>query len=130
VLFWSTCPSCSREFARVKGVLTWFDESFAAFLAEMHWHGGQNEIWFEAIFGELDEDTSPDRVTFGCRLGSVEGQEELACSLLRPKDGDEFGGRRLDRDEALAHPWLERFWEVVDFLVLHEPTIHAHAYGH
>ena len=35
-------------------------------------------------------------------------------------------GRRLDREEALAHPWLGAFWNVVDFLAAREPTITAH----
>jgi hypothetical protein len=37
-------------------------------------------------------------------------------------------GRKLNRDEALGHPWLNAFWEVMDWLILNDPTLHEHVY--
>ena len=35
-------------------------------------------------------------------------------------------GRKLSRDEALAHPWVATFWQVVDLLATEDPTINGH----
>ena len=32
-------------------------------------------------------------------------------------------GERLDREQALKHPWLGEFWEVVDLVLLSDPTV-------
>jgi hypothetical protein len=32
-------------------------------------------------------------------------------------------GRKLDRDEALEHPWLADFWSVVDFLLIEDTEV-------
>jgi hypothetical protein len=37
-------------------------------------------------------------------------------------------GKKLLRDEALAHPWLGDFWEVVDFVLLTDPDVRQHVY--
>ena len=37
-------------------------------------------------------------------------------------------GKKLSRDEALAHPWLPDFWEVVDFVLLTDPDVRRHIY--
>jgi hypothetical protein len=29
-------------------------------------------------------------------------------------------------DEAHSHPWLDRFWTIVDVLVIEEPTMAEH----
>ena len=34
------------------------------------------------------------------------------------------------RDEALAHPRIDEFWEIVDYVLLTDPVVHVHVYGH
>jgi hypothetical protein len=41
-----------------------------------------------------------------------------------------FWGIKLSRDEALAHPRIDEFWEIVDYVLLTDPVVHAHVYGH
>ena len=37
-------------------------------------------------------------------------------------------GRKLTRDEALAHPRLQEFWDCVDWLMLADPLLHENVY--
>ena len=36
----------------------------------------------------------------------------------------------LTREAALAHPAIDDFWAVVDFVLQHDPTVNHHVYGH
>ena len=89
------------------------------------------EVYIDVILGtwpdEIEE--ANDRVTFGCRFGPVEGQTESACSLvpgaaMAPEPVSPLFGERLDREQAQKHPWLGEFWEVVDLVILTDPTVH------
>ena len=42
---------------------------------------------------------------------------------------DPIFGRKLTREEALAHPWLDNYWSVVDFILTEDPIVHDHVYG-
>ena len=37
-------------------------------------------------------------------------------------------GAVLSREQALAHPRLPEFWQVVDFVLAEDPLVHAHLY--
>jgi hypothetical protein len=39
-------------------------------------------------------------------------------------------GHKLTRGEALGHPRLSEFWDVIDFVVGSDPLVHEHHYGH
>ena len=41
-----------------------------------------------------------------------------------------FWGVKLGRDEVLSHSRIAEFWEVVDYVLLTHPDVHAHIYGH
>ncbi|WP_018801936.1 hypothetical protein [Salinispora arenicola] len=44
-------------------------------------------------------------------------------------DGPLFG-QKLSCEQALAHPRINDFWQVMDFIVETEPLVHEHLYGH
>jgi hypothetical protein len=47
-------------------------------------------------------------------------------SLMKPvRPESELTGRLLSRDEALAHPRVQDFWALMDWLVWNEPDLHA-----
>ena len=78
-----------------------------------------------------EEPDYPDQVTFGCRLGPVEGQDGPAASLVtggENKSDHPLFGVKLDREAALEHPRLADFWEVIDWLVVNDPTLHENVY--
>jgi hypothetical protein len=71
-------------------------------------------------------------VTFGCRVGPVEGVDGNACTLVpaaeKASDSPMYG-TKLTRDEALAHPWLPLYWEVIDLIMEADQTVSRHFHG-
>jgi hypothetical protein len=64
--------------------------------------------------------------------GMVEGQKEPACpACTAVQAGQLFAsfplwGQMLDRDQALAHPWVNAFWTVIDYILPSEKTVRRH----
>jgi len=62
----------------------------------------------------------------------VEGQKEPACpACTADQAGQLFAlfplwGQMLDRDQALAHPWVNAFWAVIDYILPNEKTVRRH----
>lgn len=82
------------------------------------------EVYVDMTFGGVGQETATDRVTFGTRYGPVHGQDEPACSLVTgaeqaPESARAWYGQRLTREQALGHPLLGTFWEVVDEVLDH-----------
>jgi hypothetical protein len=100
--------------------------------AALHHHDGTREAWLDLVIGTWGEGQVTDHVTFGCRVGPIENQEEPAASLVSaaiPYGDSPIFGAKLSRDEALAHSWLSEFWEMVDFILINDPDVREHVYG-
>ena len=128
-----TCHDCRAEFLLVKSFVIDEEGPHSITLTALH-HHEDFEAWMDVIFGSFEgESSQDDRITFGCRVGPVEGSQEPAATAVQAaipyQDGPSFG-RKLSRDEALAHPRLPDFWRVVDFLLENEPAISHHVYAH
>lgn len=89
-------------------------------------------MFIDAVFSDTWGEGSVDRVSFGCRVGPVDGQDEPAASLveagLAHPDSDFFGDR-LTRARALEHARLAEFWELVDHVLRHDHVVAQHVYG-
>ena len=114
------CQDCGSEYLLVKTFVLDAEGPHAIVFSALHTHE-EAEAWMDVIFGTFDGDASEDdRVTFGCRVGPVEGSQEPAATAVQAavpyKDGPAFG-KKLSRDEALAHHRLSDFWRVVDFVL-------------
>jgi hypothetical protein len=71
-----------------------------------HNHDGVHEAWIEIALGTFEEAGYQDHVSFGCRVGPVEGSSDPAATAVDaaiPYGDSDFWGRKLARDEALAH---------------------------
>jgi hypothetical protein len=126
------CVRCGQPFRLVKLFILRDDSSHAVCFAALHVHEGMREAWLDVILGTWGEDDATDHVTFGCRVGPVEDQDDPAATLVPaaiPYSDAPIFGRKLDRDEALAHPWLHEFWHVVDFVLVGDPEVEEHVYG-
>lgn len=126
------CAECRQAHRLIRSFIKRGDAANAIAFTALHRHGGQSEAWIDVILGTLGEDTSDDHITFGCRVGPVVGQSEPAATLVAaaiPYSDRPIWGRKLSREEALVHPRLAEYWEVVDFLLVSEPETHAHVYG-
>lgn len=118
------CPDCGCDRERSHGFVLRDGTAFAIFFAD--WYPHAQEAWLDVILGPFEEPDYQDNVTFGCRIGDVPGSG-VSCSLVlggeQRSEGAIFG-RKLARDEALRHPWLAGFWEVVDWLIINDSLLH------
>lgn len=126
------CAKCGRREKRVKLFVLRDGNAYAVCFASLHDHAGAAVAWLDVIFGTWSEDQASDHVTFGCRVGPVEGQVDPAASLVtaaQPFADRPIFGRKLTRDQALRHPGLGEFWSVVDHVLVNDADVHAHVYG-
>lgn len=125
------CTHCQQPMTRIAGFVLKDGGAHAIYFATCYHHDG-HEVWIDVVFSPTWDDTSDDRVTFGCRVGPIEGQPEGAASLVpaaqNRRESRTFG-YKLTRDEALLHPQLAEFWEVVDYVLLRDPDVSEHMYG-
>jgi hypothetical protein len=128
-----TCSTCGATFLLIRHFILKDNNAYAMVKSELHMHDGKPEAWINAAFGSFIEDEYYDHVTFGSRVGLFTEDGELAASLvdaaLTSSKSAEWG-LLLTREQALEHHSLSAFWEVVDWLILEDPQVHPHLYGH
>lgn len=123
-----TCPDCVSPFRLVRGELTLAGEPHAVFFAGCHHHRGERDVLIDVILGWTR--SGGDHVTFGCRVGpDEEGPLATLVDAARQYGDDPEWGRKLTTDAALADPRLNDFWAVVDYILVHDPTVRPHVYG-
>jgi hypothetical protein len=126
------CSDCGRTYRLIRAFILRDGDAYAAAFIALHEHGHINEAWIDVILGTWGDDTINDHVTFGSRVGPVEGQSEPAASLVDgaiPYENRPIWGLKLTREQALGHSRLPEYWDVVDYLLLKDAEIHAHVYG-
>ena len=129
------CRQCATPFAQAIGFVLADGSAHAVYYAGLHHHDGLHDAWLDVILGSWperdDELYPPDHVTFSCRVGPGAAAPDPYASLIAAPAtasgrNQALFGRRLTRDEALAHPWLDEFWRVVDFVVLESQPVREH----
>jgi hypothetical protein len=128
-----TCDCCRAPVERVWNYVYRDDVPHAVYFANSYHHRDQpHETWIDVILGTWGEGAVDDHVTFGCRVGPVVDSPAPAATLVQAcLDGSSgrLHGAVLSREEGLAHPRLPEFWEVVDFVLANDPTVHQHVYA-
>jgi hypothetical protein len=126
------CPCCATPAERTWTSVYRDGKRHAVYFASCYHHGGVHEAWIDVVLGWSDSGGFGDHVTFGCRVGPIEGELAPAASLVRGgdvADDSPIYGRKLDREAALAHPRLREFWDVVDLVLEHDDLVNRHIYG-
>ncbi|MDQ0260240.1 hypothetical protein J2W20_002144 [Sinomonas atrocyanea] len=126
-----TCDHCGQPMTRVTGFVHRDGCAYAVYYASCYHHAG-HEVWIDAVFSPTWDEGTDDHLTFGCRVGRVDGQDEPAASLVPAAGGwgnSRVFGHKLSRDEALAHPMLAEFWALVDHVLVHDGVVADHLYG-
>jgi hypothetical protein len=124
----TVCDDCGAPQTRITGFVLRDGGAYAVYFASCYHHDG-HEVWIDAIFSPTWLDDVDDHYTFGCRVGPVEGQDEPAASMVDAASvrGDSpLFGQKLSREEGLAHPQVDEFWTLVDFLLVNDPDIAVH----
>ena len=117
--------------SRVTGFVHHDGDAYAVYYASCYHHDG-HEVWIDAVFSPTWGEDADDHLTFGCRVGRVDGHREPAASLVTAAAAwgeSRVFGHKLTRDEALAHPLLGEFWALVDHVLMHDNVISNHLYG-
>jgi hypothetical protein len=125
------CADCAGPCRLVHGYLNRFGTEHAAFFAACHHHDGVSEVLIDVILGWATEGDQ-DRVTFGCRVGTVADHDGPVATLVDAAAAyadDPEWGRKLSRAEAQTDPRLQDFWAAVDFVLVHDPTVRPHVYA-
>jgi hypothetical protein len=126
-----TCGHCGERFQRVTAFVYRGRDAHAVYFASCYHHDG-HEVFIDAVFSPTWEEGVDDHVTFGCRVGPIEGQTSPAASLTTAaaafSDKPLFG-LKLSREQALTHPLLGAFWSLVDHVLVNDPVVRRHVYG-
>jgi hypothetical protein len=118
------CPVCTQLWEKSIGFVLRDDAAYAIYTVETHQSTEHSHVVCEVILGDWAED-SRDRVVFGAQFVAPENDESWGWGLVTPLNYAESDlGEPLDRESALAHPSLPKFWEVVDWLSEADPLLH------
>jgi len=118
------CGDCGGTYDHVTGFVSSGDRSVAAYFASCHGHP-EHQAGIDAVLGTWGQDDVSDHVMFSCLL-RAEGAMAVDASVALEQEAIEpILGRRLRRDEALAHPWATTFWEVIDAIAAGDPDVAA-----
>lgn len=122
-----TCQRCGTSHLVSTGFVLDGGDAHAVYYADVH--PVTAEVFVEVVIDTAWDAPTQHRVAFACRFGPIEGSAP-ASSLMKPlRPETPFTGRALDRDEALAHPWIDDFWEVCDWILYNDPVSHPVVHG-
>jgi hypothetical protein len=119
-----SCRECGREYPLVTAFVNRDGDPFAIVFAACHVHNSEHVVWIDATLGSWAEDDASDHVTFSAKVTAAGAGAVSATVAAEGRAA--FFGQKLDRAQALAHPWIARFWEVVDLMVTADPMVTAH----
>ncbi len=129
-----TCECCGQPRQSTWCMTMRDDEPYAVYFASCYNHNGERESYIDVVFGTWGQGTDyTDHFTFGCRFGPVTDSPLPAATAINAAEvapDSPLFGLKLTRDQALAHPRIADFWQMVDFIVERDPVVHPHHYGH
>lgn len=89
----ASCSECDELHEKTTGFVLADSSAYAAYWAT--WYPHHNEAYVDMIIGSWEEPNYADHVTFGCRVGDIEGQIGPQCSLVH-------GGATLSNSSCWA----------------------------
>lgn len=120
-----TCDECGRTYDLINGLIYEDGDAHAIYFAACHGHP-DHDAWIDVVLGTWGDDDARDHMTFSCELRR-EGATAVDATVA-VEGVSELFGRKLTRDEALAHPLLQSFWTVVDLVAVEDPAVAAQIY--
>jgi hypothetical protein len=125
------CHDCGETAQRVWGFVLDDGDAHAIYFASLYRHDG-DEAYVDVILSPTWADDVDDHETFGCRVGTIENQEDPGASLVTggaAAPDTQLFGHKLTREEAMANPRLDEFWQVVDHILESDPLVRQHVFG-
>jgi hypothetical protein len=126
------CECCGGDSRKTWAMVNDRETPVAVYYATCYHHHGIHEVWLDAIVGTWGSDDFSDHLTFGCRIGPVQGSPDPAATLVDAAavipDAPIYG-QKLTREAGLAHPRLADFWNLVDHVLANDGMVNQHLYG-
>lgn len=126
------CDCCGAAETRLTRFVKRDGDAYAVYLVRYTQTHETRQAYGMVSLGSWWEDgVPPDRVAFALRMAGSTDEYQLqvidAEQLAWLKS--EILGRKLNRDEALAHPWISDVYHLFDHMVLHDAPLHAFLSG-
>jgi hypothetical protein len=125
----SVCECCGNTTVRLTRFVHQDGDAHAVYYARFTESHLERALDGLVSLGEWGDDASPDdRVAFPFRIWLKDNSPvvTLVDSVESPWSHTTFLGRLLDREEALAHPWVKEVFHITDHMVLEDEPIKAH----
>lgn len=122
----SICECCNKETTSLTRFVYKEEEAFAVYYAafsENHFEDGVIGIVSLGDWG--DDEVSPNRVGFAFTLWQDENNHNVRIidANESPWRNAEIIGKKLTREEALSHPWIEDVFHITDHMVIDDDEI-------
>lgn len=116
------CPDCGRAFEHVTGFVADAAGAHSVYFAACHGHP-EHEAQIDVVLGTWGGPDASDHLTFSCLLRPDGAMAVDATVAVAASRRDPLIGRRLTRAEALSHPWVTTFWQVVDVIATEDASV-------
>ncbi|MCA1621580.1 MAG: hypothetical protein LC795_20370 [Acidobacteria bacterium] len=123
------CECCGGTTTRLTRFVNRDGDAFAVYYAMFSDDHPEREILLAVGLGDWDDEAPPeDRRAFALVMRSGEEAYEVTVvdAAESPWRDSAILGRMLDRDEALAHPWIEDVFHITDHMVKDDPAIKSY----
>ncbi len=122
----SICDCCGKETTRLLRFVNKDDEAFSIYYAAFSDGHIENGVIGVVSLGDFHEEIVPaSRVAFGFSI--IQGESEYLVSITdaneSPWNNVKVIGRKLTREEALSHEWIEDVFHITDQMVVDDPEI-------
>lgn len=123
------CPHCGSQYSTVRGFVYEADEAYAPYFAGLYPGHEDRRMALDIAMGDWD-DAAPEATRTRVALEIWPDSSDINMHVHEREnwnwaDSETFG-RLLSRDEALAHPDIDQYFEVAGFIVSHDPRIEAY----
>jgi len=122
----SICECCNKETTSLTRFVYKDNDAFAIYYAafsENHLEDGVVGIVSLGDWGY--DEISPNRVAFAFRLWQDENKHKVTITDANESSWRDVKiiGRKLTREEALNHPWIEDVFHITDHMVIDDSEI-------
>jgi hypothetical protein len=120
------CDCCGGLTVRLARFVNHDQSAFAVYFASYSTNHEDNELHMLVSLGKWGEGTTPaDRVAFLCRVRPMDGSygASLGDAARSAWSDAEIVGKKLSREEALAHPLKATAFEILDEAFVRDPSL-------
>ena len=122
----SRCDCCNGLNVRLTRFVYRNGDAFAIYYVAYANNHPEDEVSMLVSLGDWDDDSDPaERAAFYCRVRPTEESYEvmLGDAAQSMWSDVELVGQKLSREQALAHPWKQTAFEILDEAFIHDKSL-------